>query len=67
MCDLYGELTSLHAFGTLNSCIELACLISVMHELWLDFGWLGIICETLWIVMWLRTKACGYLCDDLCL
>jgi hypothetical protein len=33
----------------------------------MNFGWLVIICETLWLVMWLRTRTYGRLCEDLCL
>jgi hypothetical protein len=61
--EIWSDVWSLggaHLFACIwNSCIALACLILVMHELWLDFGWLVIICETLWIVMWLRTRTCG--------
>jgi hypothetical protein len=40
VCDLYGELTSLHAFGTL------ALHLHVQFRLCMNFGWLVIICET---------------------
>jgi hypothetical protein len=37
-----------HFFACIwNSCIALACLISVMHELWLNFGWLVIMLTSL--------------------
>jgi hypothetical protein len=32
----------------------------------MNFGWLVIICETLWLVMWLRTRTYGYVMIYVC-